>query len=423
MPGASVTGCRKSLRSAVLLTALVAVALPSAAFAQQVVYRFKGAADGSGPSGGLAADGNNVVYGTTNQGGTAFMGTVFKLTRSGNKWKHEVIHNFAGGSDGAFPEGDLLVKDGVIYGTTTLGGLSNATCESGCGTVFKLEQKPNKKWKETIIHRFAGGGKGREPRAGLIFRGGALYGTTYSGGKGSGFGTVFRLIDNSGMWSRETLYAFQGGSDGGNPEAEVVFFQGELYGLTTREGIKTGQCSQDSRGCGTAFKLTPPPSGKAPWPHTVLYRFKGSNDGMEPSGPLTLSDGKFYGTTHRGGKGNKGTVFELRFNGGQTAFLRTLIHEFAAGKQGKDPQGVIFRGSDLYGLTSTDGSLQQAGTIFRLRPKNGTWKFNQLYAFKGTPDGESPQSRLLLTGDGFLKGVTFSGGKDNGTVFEMFRPQ
>ncbi len=56
------------------------------------------------------------------------------------------------------------------------------------------------------------------PNNGKRTEGGAgnLYGTTSVGGF-YGYGTVFELIPSSdGTWAETTLYAFTGGSDGGN---------------------------------------------------------------------------------------------------------------------------------------------------------------------------------------------------------------
>jgi uncharacterized repeat protein (TIGR03803 family) len=70
------------------------------------------------------------LYGTTIGGGASGHGTIFKLDASG---KETVLYSFAGGTDAAAPDADLL-RDaaGNLYGTTIAGGAS------GAGTVFKL---------------------------------------------------------------------------------------------------------------------------------------------------------------------------------------------------------------------------------------------------------------------------------------------
>jgi uncharacterized repeat protein (TIGR03803 family) len=47
--------------------------------------------------------------------------------------KLSVLHDFAGGNDGAYPRGALLRVGKSLYGTTSAGGAANQ------GTVFKLK--------------------------------------------------------------------------------------------------------------------------------------------------------------------------------------------------------------------------------------------------------------------------------------------
>lgn len=69
-------------------------------------------------------------YGTTYQGGTSGLGTVFKITPSGAE---TVLYSFAGSSDGANPSANLVQgSDGTLYGSTGAGGTK------GFGTFFKV---------------------------------------------------------------------------------------------------------------------------------------------------------------------------------------------------------------------------------------------------------------------------------------------
>lgn len=399
---------KKCFRPAALVSALLLMAVPASA--QDVIHSFKGLDAGSGPVGRMVADGPRTLYGTTEQGGEDFAGTIFKLTRRANgKWTHKVLYSFKGAPDGSGPRGDLMIQNGVIYGTTVAGGKKSASISVGCGTVFSITKQGVYK----TIHRFGCGADGQAPYSGLVFDGGSFYGTT-NGGGAKGFGTVYRFQNGPAKraFTKQILYSFKGGADGGRPTANVVISGGEVFGLTTREGIKTGQCSSDSRGCGTAFRLKSRPN--PPWTHTVMYSFKGSNDGMEPSGPLTPKGGKFYGTTYRGGKANRGTVFELRYNNTKSAFLEQLLFQFPSTGKGDDPEGVIFLGNDLWGVT--------AGNIYSLN--SPTFSYSEFFRFPANGSkGDSPQGRLLQGPDGVVYGVTFGGGKfGNGTVFEMFRP-
>jgi uncharacterized repeat protein (TIGR03803 family) len=139
----------------------------------------------------LTLDASGDVYGITFSGGTYLGGTVFRLrkTASGG-WGLQTLHNFGDGSDGALPTFAAPVFDpaGNIYGTTNAGG------SAGIGVVYKLSPGSGGSWTETILHNFANDGvDGNTPQGGVIFGpDGNLYGTTYYGGL-HGDGTVFEL--------------------------------------------------------------------------------------------------------------------------------------------------------------------------------------------------------------------------------------
>ncbi|HXM39851.1 MAG TPA: hypothetical protein VN924_01285 [Bryobacteraceae bacterium] len=110
------------------------------------------------------------------------------------------LYFFSGqNGDGSQPEGNMAVaKHGAIDGTTYEGGIVGSACPSGplnlggCGTVFRLTPPaaPEGAWTETVLYRFTGeDGDGAGPTAGVVIGlGGALYGTTHSGGS-AGDGT------------------------------------------------------------------------------------------------------------------------------------------------------------------------------------------------------------------------------------------
>jgi uncharacterized repeat protein (TIGR03803 family) len=160
---------------------------PSASgYAETVLYSFKGAADGWWPLTGVVADGSGALYGTTEYGGPADQGTVFKLTPSASGYTESILHAFSG-KDGALPAGGLLLdKSGALYGTTSSGGAANE------GTIFKLAGSGTR-YVHSVLYSFKGGTDGAQPLAGLITcTTGTLCGTTVAGGT-SGVGTVFAL--------------------------------------------------------------------------------------------------------------------------------------------------------------------------------------------------------------------------------------
>jgi uncharacterized repeat protein (TIGR03803 family) len=143
-----------------------------------VLKSFAGGSNGSYPWAALVLSGST-LYGTTQFGGTAGQGTVFKVNTDGTGYS--VLKSFTG-SDGASPTGGLVMSGGALYGTTCDGGSSNK------GTVFKVNTDGT---GYSVLKSFTDS-DGASPSGGLVMSGGALYGTTYAGGS-SNEGTVFRI--------------------------------------------------------------------------------------------------------------------------------------------------------------------------------------------------------------------------------------
>jgi uncharacterized repeat protein (TIGR03803 family) len=298
------------------------------AWTETVLYSFNGGSDGSVPVGPIA-DIGGALYGTTGGGGLG-SGTVFKLTpptMGQTTWTKTGLYSFCSlpnCSDGSSPNGGLIAdKEGALYGTTSGGGSSDY------GTVFKLTppKQGQTTWKETVLYSFCtktncSNGQDGRPRAGLIAdKEGALCGTASGGGNGPG--TVFKLTppgNGQTTWKETTLYSFctkSDCSDGSGPYAGLIADKdGALYGTTARGG---------SPGLGIVFKLTPPKQDQTTWKETVLYSFCSlpkCSDGAAPYlGEQLIADneGSLYGTTGAGGVGvnpsvspsGNGIVFKL----------------------------------------------------------------------------------------------------------------
>jgi uncharacterized repeat protein (TIGR03803 family) len=205
------------------LGAVYKIKCRTGACSESVLYSFASVSDGAYPYGGLT-DVGGMLYGTTTEGGASYEGTVFAVTTAGAE---SVLHSFAGGSDGAFPAYANLTKVGsTLYGTTNNGGAH------GKGTVFEITTSG----AESVLYSFAGGNDGAFPNGGGLLKvGGRLYGTTENGGA-SNHGTVFSVSVKSGAES--VLYSFVGsaGSDGAFPLAGLINVAGTLYGTTELGG-------------------------------------------------------------------------------------------------------------------------------------------------------------------------------------------
>src|ERR1700691_1925972 len=219
-----------------VLTLVAALFLiPSAAaqtFTFTELYPFNSSgdlSDGAWPEAAVTRDAAGNLYGTTFFGGAGTgcdiyfggCGEGFKLDTAGAEI---VLHSFGGVPDGSNPTAKVILDASCnLYGTTAFGG------EFDHGTVYKVNAITG---AETIVHNFAGGADGANPNAGLVQdAAGNFYGTSQYGGEGCngrGCGTVFELSTTG----RETiLYRFRDVPDGASPLGGVALdSSGDIYG-------------------------------------------------------------------------------------------------------------------------------------------------------------------------------------------------
>ena len=315
---------------------------------------------GANPAAGLTLDADDNLYGTAQAGGKGGTGTAFKLSAP----NHHTVTALASftGANGSAPLGGLTLYAagqfhvpgtpyfaGHLFGTTSTGGAN------GDGTAFELSG-PDHKTLTTLLS-FTASIDGARPVWTLVADDqGRLFGTTFTGGPGGGYGTVFEL-SGPGHRTLTTLATFKG-PNGANPVGGLTIDPaGNLYGTTQYGGPGGG---------GTVFELAAPRHRKL-----VTIASFGQNDpaGDVPQGTLLLdAAGNLYGTTNGGGD---------EFGGG--AFL---------------------------------------GAVFKLSADHAT--LTPLYAFTGGADGDIPQAGLIADAEGNLYGTTSSGGSNgDGTAFEL----
>jgi uncharacterized repeat protein (TIGR03803 family) len=317
---------------------------------ETLLYSFTpGGLTGSSPAAGLIYR-NGVLYGTTQEGGQGNStkcdygcGTVFQLTLSTGALT--TLHAFTYRDDGAFPAARLSFDAaGNLYGTTNFAG-SFASCNVGCGTVFKIDPASG---VFTTLHQFAAPGfiaDGLYPVSAVAFdSAGVLYGTTTSGGA-YGHGTAFKLDPASGAYA--VLHAFNTYVDGADIGCDLAFDGGQLVGTASSGG--TTKRSND----GTVFAMSPT-SGAV----VTLHEFTGAPDGSNPRPGVTVaSNGLLFGTASGSGPAGFGTAFLLN----PLSRKFTLLHAFDS-STGANPTGglTLYRGA-LYGVTSS-------GTVYRIKP-------------------------------------------------------
>ena len=373
----------KSLGDATITASAPGISPVSAVFspgnASSTLYSFGALPDAQAPDDGLL-NANGTLFGTTLLGGASNAGTVFSITPSGVE---SILHSFTGGADGSYPLCTLINVGGTLYGTTEQGGANNQ------GVVFSITPAG----VETVLHSFGGGSDGEYPFAGLVFLGGKLYGTTAFGGTYSD-GIVYSITTSG---TESVLHSFSG-PDGQIAYSPLIDVGGTLYG-TTEIGGTNNQ--------GIVFSITPAGA------ETVLYSFAGGSDGANPLAPLTNVSGTLYGTTFQGAASNAGSVFTVTPSGAES-----VLYSFTGGSDGKNPLSPLINvGGTLYGTTQKGGTGAE-GVVYSITLSGAQ---TVLHSFAGGgSDGTLPGYGSLIDVNGTLYGTTIQGGADNvGAVFSL----
>ena len=359
--------------------------------------------DGSQPAGlVLSTDGN--FYGVAVYGGSSESGVLFRLSPSGT---YTVLHEFAGGADGAYPAASpIQATDGSLYGVTegnfnvastlykytpqsgsfetlytfdaahgqyaydliqaTDGNLYGAAVwggNSSCGTAFKFTISGVPLW----AYSFPCGAGGSNPGILLQATDGNFYGTTGGGGLGVGYGTIFTSNSEGTVSILYSLPPVQ--AHGASPVTLVQGTDGNLYGTTD-----VGGQSND----GVLFKLTT--SGT----FALLYSFDGTS-GSNPDALMQHTDGLLYGTAEEGGASNAGTVYS--FNARLSPFVAFVV---PAGRYG---QAAEILGQGLLGTTSVTFNGKTA-TSFNV--------VNDTYMTAVVPSGATTGKVVVTTPSGAL---------------------
>jgi uncharacterized repeat protein (TIGR03803 family) len=385
---------------------LLTLALTTAASAQSFtsLFSFDGS-NGANPRGSLlqATDGN--FYGTTQFGGSAGQGAVYKITSSGALTLLYSFCNMSPCTDGGQPFAGLTedahgnffgVSYSTVFSITPTGGLTTLysfcslpSCADGSGLYAPL----------------------------TLGTDGNFYGVTYGGGTFETYkcegpcGTIFKITP-SGVLT--TLHSFNG-NDGQGPLAALLqAADGNFYGTTSRLG---------PHGSGTIFKITP--QGE----FTLLHAFSETDGSSPESKLLQTSDGTFYGTTAAGGPSGGGVIYKMTSTGKVTVFRSFVLD----GSGGFSPEGLLLAtDGNFYGTTGEGGpnsancSLYQAcGTIFRLTLSGHLTTLYNFCPATGCPGGGAPDY-IIQASDGNLYGPTLLGGSTAcgadgscGTVFKF----
>lgn len=326
-------------------------------------------------------------------------------THSAHAQTFQVIHTFTG-PDGALPKAGLTIdRGGKLYGTTFAGHEG-----SGWGGVYQLRQH-NSAWIYASIHVFDG-----QPLDRVVFGpNNTLYGTSPSNLVSYHNGYIFNLAPPLNVctivncsWNATVVYGFPGGANGATPKGAALVFDsaGNMYGTTSAGGT----------GNGVVYQLTPQGT------QTPIYTFAGTPDGATPySGVILDSAGNFYGVTTAGGAAGDGAVYELSPNGGG-GWTEQVIYSFTGGNDGSSPTGglILDHAGNLYGSTA-NGGANGGGTVFELSPNGGSWQYNLVYSFSGGANC-GPWAELSMDPANNLYGTTLcDGANSDGNVWELVK--
>ncbi len=453
-----------------------------------------GAAPGNGPTAGLVEGSDGQLYGTTSAGGANGFGVAFKISGTGVYTKLVEFTGTSGAAKGSVPGPLVAFTDGFLYGTTEAGGVN------GLGTVFKISISGNLTTLAEFTGLTTGARRGAEPVGALALPllGTTLYGVTRSGGA-SGLGTIYKIttagvftdiIDFTGTTGLRLganpaggLYLHSDGKYYGTTEFGGANGFGTLFSLTTLNGFTNlrsfvdasasqpvgelvasgntlfGCCAAGgSSGLGGLFQCS------TAGIYSLLTSFSGESGaapGAVPrAGMVSAGAGFFQGCTSAGGPANLGTVFKLSSTGVFTTLANlspdlgwrpsgapvsdgaggwlfpmaaggsvgggALVSRSAAGdllavapiggSLGDAPDGALVEKSGSYYGVSTRGGGSGRGTAFRYTPGIGTSLLN---TFTST-NGSLAEGGLVIGSDGAFYGVGREGGAGaKGAVYKV----
>ena len=338
------------------------------------------------PHGNVIQASNGKIYGMGSVGGNFNYGGVFCFDPATGKDTIVFSFNFANGNK---PIGSLIqASDGLLYGTTSIGGATNY------GVIFSYNTTTG---KETTVLTFDGT-DGANPCGSLMqATDGLLYGMTSSGGA-SNLGTVFSFNTVTG---KDSMLISFNNTNGSRPSGSLIqASDGLLYGMTNTGGLNS---------IGVIFSYNTL-SGK----DSVLLSFNTTN-GSNPDGSLVqASNGLLYGMTAWGGSLDYGVCFSYNISTGQDSILFNFNFN-----NGGNPLGSLVQASDglLYGMTNIGGTNGD-GVIFNYNPTTGL--DSVLVSLSGLSNGDKADGDVYQATDGFLYGMTSGGGSVGAGVLFKF---
>lgn len=361
-----------------------------------IAITFNGA-NGANPTGNLIQAPDQKVYGTTSAGGNNNFGVLFRYNPESPATSYTVLHHFSG-TDGWAPR-NIHLKSNVIYGTTNIGGTHTGEySQEGMGVLYSYDINSGL-FNKLIDFE---GTNGENPQGVIHGIDNNLYGLTRQGGD-SGFGVLYRLNPANNTYTK--LHDFAG-YDGRTPSSSKMMQTSNnvLYGTTTWGGnndmgvlfkfdmahdmytvlhhfdIATGRYPEGvlTEVNGVLYGITPYGGANGEGVvysyntntgvYMVIHTFSGE-DGRTPTSGLTLgADGNLYGLTTNGGLYGEGVIFSID---PATNTYAVIAHNNEA--TGSKPQSTLLELTN----TLTTGISKVAGIVSLFpNPAVSTINFN-----------------------------------------------
>jgi uncharacterized repeat protein (TIGR03803 family) len=329
--------------------------------------------NGYAPNGGLIADTNGNLFGTTEGGGENGLGILFEIanTATGYASTPTVLAGFNDAID-THPSAPIADANGNLFGTT-LGGGSTAQ-----GTVYEIAKTATGYASIPTTLVSFNGANGDTPEGSLLTdTNGDLFGTTVIGGA-EGYGTVFEIANTpTGYASTPTTLVSFDAANGRYPIGRLVAdAKGDLFGTTSGRIIDQG----------TVFEIAKTATGYASTP-TTLVTFSSE---YEEGGLIIDAKGDLFGTSRY-----EGMAFEIANTATGYATTPTTLVSFD-GANGAGPIGNLLADAhgDLFGATENGGSTDN-GTVFEITDSGFVVCFARGTQI-ATPAGEMPVEQLSV---------------------------
>lgn len=171
-------------------------------------------------------------YGMTYAGGQYNKGVIFEWLPGGDETDFELLYSFPSSSGeitpkGNTPNGELTLLGDYLYGMTSAGGNFRG------GTIFKW--KPGDT-EPTFVYSFSNTISGAEPLGNLVEKDGMLYGMTSKGGDNH-YGTLFSFNPANDNFIKILDF---GDLSGNAPKGSLILHDNKFYGLTYAGGTESG---------------------------------------------------------------------------------------------------------------------------------------------------------------------------------------